>query len=360
MKKLLALFSVISLLLLIWGCPNGIKKTHYNYNAYFPDQAVNLSDVNSIYDDYNSVAPETHFGKRLIFSSNRHSGGADFDLVGDRFHATWDRETGELKVDNSYYWDYTNYVAQLLNKINWEGNEYAPYAIGFDTVIDSIHKRINLLAYSTNNDSISYHEEFVYHESEDGGETGNVYGPFIILPSLINDVQQQYISFYGPSIISIDLWELNPNNFTHMYFDDASEGFSDIYLTHIPDSLNFMQFLMNDTTFGKEVVPALNSSSNDRCPFVNGNYMVFTSDRSGGYGGYDLYYSFYDGNEWGEPINFGEDINTAYDEFRPIAIQVYEFKNDLMMFSSNRPGGMGGYDLYYVGIDKIVPTIIVD
>ena len=88
--------------------------------------------------------------------------------------------------------------------------------------------------------------------------------------------------------------------------------------------------------------------------------MVFTSDRPGGYGGYDLYYSFYNGNEWGEPINFGEDINTAYDEFRPVAVQVYEFKNDLMIFSSNRPGGMGGYDLYYVGIDKIVPTIIVD
>jgi len=357
MRKLLALISVISLLLLLWGCPNGIKKTHYNYNAYFPAQAVNLSDVNSIYDDYNSALPEYHFGKQLIFSSNRYSAGHDFDLIDDNFHAAWYMETGELRVDNSY-WMNNQYITQMIAKVNWEGNEFAPYAIGFDTIIDDVHKRINLLAYSTNNDSITYYEKFVYHESEGGGETGNVYGPFSLLG--LNDTQQQYISFYGPFVTSLDLWELNPNNFNHMYFDEETEGVSDIYFTHIPDSLNFMQFLMNDTDFGKEVVPALNSSSNDRCPFVNGNFMVFTSDRPGGYGGYDLYYSFYDGNEWGEPINFGEDINTAYDEFRPIVVQVFEFKNDLMIFSSNRPGGMGGYDLYYVGIGKIIPTVIVD
>ena len=31
----------------------------------------------------------------------------------------------------------------------------------------------------------------------------------------------------------------------------------------------------------------------------------------------------------------------------------YEFNNDFMIFSSNRPGGLGGFDLYYVGIPDI-------
>ena len=357
MRRLLALISVISLLLLLWGCPNGIKKTHYNYNAYFPAQAVNLSDVNSIYDDYNSAAPETHFGKQLIFSSNRHSSGENYDLIGEKFHAIWDRETGELKVDNSYYWDYSNYVAQLLNKVNWGGNEFAPYAIGFDTVIDSIHKRINLLTYSTNNDSDTYHEEFVYHLSEDYGETGVTYGPLII--ANLNNNRQQYISFYGQGVRSLDLREMNPNLFTQMYFD-ADDGSADIFKIDIPHEMSFMQFLNDTIVREKNKIEELSTTSDDRCPFINGNFMVFTSDRPGGFGGYDLYYSFYNGSEWAEPINFGEDINTAYDEFRPVAVQVYEFKNDLMIFSSNRPGGMGGFDLYYVGIDKIVPTIIVD
>lgn len=81
--------------------------------------------------------------------------------------------------------------------------------------------------------------------------------------------------------------------------------------------------------------------------------MVFTSNRPGGYGGYDLYYSKYKEGKWQSPVNFGNRINTKYDEFRPIVRLEDEFKNDFMLFSSNRPEGKGGFDLYYVGIDKI-------
>ena len=359
MRKLLASISVISLLLLLWGCPNGIKKTHYNYNAYFPEQAVNLTDVNSIYDDYNSTLHqyEYHFGRHLTFSSNRHTAGYDFDLVNDNFYAIWYMETGELTVNNDQL-SYNQYIPQMLAKVNWEGNEFAPYAIGFDTVIDSIHKRINLLAYSTNNDCYTYHEEFVYHESEDGSETGTSYGAFTI--SNLSNKRQQYISFYGEGVTMLDSWVLNPNLFTQMYFDADDDGSADIYKIEIPHAMSFMQFLNDTIVREKNKIEELSTASDDRCPFINGNFIVFTSDKPGGYGGYDLYYSFYNGSEWAEPVNFGEDINTAYDEFRPVAVQVYEFKNDLMIFSSNRPGGMGGFDLYYVGIDKISPTIIAD
>ena len=82
--------------------------------------------------------------------------------------------------------------------------------------------------------------------------------------------------------------------------------------------------------------------------------MVFTSNRPGGMGGYDLFYSFYENGTWSTPVNFGDKINTPYDEYRPIVKSYgYEFTNDFMIFSSNRPGGQGGFDLYYVGIDKL-------
>ena len=41
-------------------------------------------------------------------------------------------------------------------------------------------------------------------------------------------------------------------------------------------------------------------------------------------------------------------------------MNAFGYENDLMVFSSNRPGGLGGYDLYYVGIDKISPIIIIN
>ena len=98
----------------------------------------------------------------------------------------------------------------------------------------------------------------------------------------------------------------------------------------------------------------LSSQNDDKCPFILGNMLVFTSDRPGGYGGFDLYYSLYSNGLWSSPVNFGSKINSTYDEYRPIVKIVNGFKNNFMIFSSNRPGGLGGYDLYYVGIENII------
>ena len=81
--------------------------------------------------------------------------------------------------------------------------------------------------------------------------------------------------------------------------------------------------------------------------------MLFASDRPGGHGGFDLWYSVYSSQGWSAPVNMGDNINTEYDEYRPMVVSTGEwFINDLMIFSSNRPGGLGGFDLYYVGIPK--------
>lgn len=58
--------------------------------------------------------------------------------------------------------------------------------------------------------------------------------------------------------------------------------------------------------------------------------MVFASNRDGGYGGFDLYYSVLLNNEWSEPVNFGPKINAEYDDYRPILINegIYNSNND--------------------------------
>lgn len=356
-KPIIALLS-IAILLLLWGCPNGTNKKRYN-DAWFPEFPLNLSDVNSEFDDYNSTLAETHFGKQLIFSSNRRSSGDNFDIIGDNLHAIWFWDDGHLIVDNSDYWQNTNYINTLLTALDNNHNQFAPYMISFDTLIDNQPKRLHFLSYSTNSMSNCYRSEFVFNISDRNNVEDEVFGPYQIT-FLENCSQQQYISFYGRLVENLDLWYVNPNLFTQMYFDGLSGDKSNIFKTDIPDSLNFMQFLMSDTVFSTEDVSALNSGSNDRCPFVNGKLMVFTSDRPGGYGGYDLYYSYYEMGEWTEPINFGERINTEFDEFRPIVAQVIEFENDLMIFSSNRDNGLGGFDLYYVGINKINPMLLPD
>jgi hypothetical protein len=97
----------------------------------------------------------------------------------------------------------------------------------------------------------------------------------------------------------------------------------------------------------------LSSEGEQKCPFVTGRMMVFASDRTCGYGGLELYYSTFSEGGWSAPVNFSDKINTRYDEYRSIVILPWESTNHFMLFSSNRPGGSGIYDLYFAGFNKM-------
>jgi hypothetical protein len=45
------------------------------------------------------------------------------------------------------------------------------------------------------------------------------------------------------------------------------------------------------------------------------------------------------------PVNLGPDINSAANEYRPVLGVDLKFENHFLIFSSDRPGGKGGYDL---------------
>jgi hypothetical protein len=66
--------------------------------------------------------------------------------------------------------------------------------------------------------------------------------------------------------------------------------------------------------------PINQDSSNNYHPFISpkGDYIIFNSERNGGYGGADLYISFKDvhGN-WEEPINLGNKINSDLRDICP-------------------------------------------
>ena len=75
----------------------------------------------------------------------------------------------------------------------------------------------------------------------------------------------------------------------------------------------------------------------------DGQLLIFSSNRKGGFGGFDLWMSKKLPNGiWGNPINMGPDINTEFDETYPNFSQDQSF----MTFSSNGLKGMGGFDLF--------------
>jgi hypothetical protein len=73
----------------------------------------------------------------------------------------------------------------------------------------------------------------------------------------------------------------------------------------------------------------------------NGDAIIFASDLPGGFGGMDLYISERINNEWTVPRNLGKKINSASNELFP-----FMCKDGMLYFSSDRSGGAGGLDLY--------------
>jgi hypothetical protein len=80
------------------------------------------------------------------------------------------------------------------------------------------------------------------------------------------------------------------------------------------------------------------------CLIKNGTYLIFSSDRPGGYGGLDLYISKkLLNNEWARPINLGSIINTKYNEDSPFLHP----DGKTLYFSSQGHNSMGGFDMFY-------------
>ncbi|MGA2824373.1 MAG: OmpA family protein [Bacteroidales bacterium] len=77
---------------------------------------------------------------------------------------------------------------------------------------------------------------------------------------------------------------------------------------------------------------------------ADGKTLYFISDRSGGFGGYDIYRSVKNDNgEWGTPINLGPTINSTGNEKSPFIHP----DGKTLYFSSDGWLGLGGYDIFY-------------
>ena len=68
--------------------------------------------------------------------------------------------------------------------------------------------------------------------------------------------------------------------------------------------------------------------------------LYFCSNKPGGYGNLDIYYSKLKDGKWLQPVNLGDKINTPFTEIYP-AVSSYG-----LLFSSNGRIGMGGFDNY--------------
>lgn len=97
----------------------------------------------------------------------------------------------------------------------------------------------------------------------------------------------------------------------------------------------------------------VNSSYNETGASLSkdGNTLYFASDRSGGYGKFDIYYSKKNsGGKWTSPVNMGAQINTQDNE----AFPAVHPEGQIIYFSSDGciEENMGGWDIFYSTADQ--------
>lgn len=95
----------------------------------------------------------------------------------------------------------------------------------------------------------------------------------------------------------------------------------------------------------------VNSVESEICPFIDPNeeYLIFSSNRTGGYGYHDLYISFKTSdNSWSVPVNMGNLINSdSEDTFPGLSPE-----GNYLFFISQRTGDLG-YNPYWVDSEII-------
>ncbi len=313
--------------------------------ATFSTTPVNLGDINSQYDDYNSTSPILGTTFPLVFSSNRNSSGKNFDFVYKLVDALAKKSDGVIQVGESTAGGNMDIaggnanIGQALTKVNSAFDEMGPYLFSKGTgpiqTVGAFPFRIQtyLLLYATN-------------------EPGNLDIRFTENVTTGTYTDPRDLAFLNSS--KDDAYPCLTRDSSSIYFCSNRDGNFDIFKAGLASLGKGIITVLQDATVKQVTKDAdVSSAYDDKCPFIMGNLMVFTSNRPGGYGGFDLYYSKLVNGKWSAPVNFGDTINTPNDEYRPIVLQTGDMTNDFMLFSSNRPGGKGGFDLYYVGIDKM-------
>jgi hypothetical protein len=153
--------------------------------------------------------------------------------------------------------------------------------------------------------------------------------PILITPQIVSDgdLLPAGLSFDGTSLLLVK---------------SDQRGNTDIWISQLNGNI---------WSPAEEIKGGINSGSNeDHASFSpDGRHIYFSSDRRGGEGGLDLWYSERqrDG-EWGSPVNMGDEINTDKDETSVFVAP----DGERFIFASKGHFNMGGYDIFRCELEE--------
>ncbi len=142
--------------------------------------------------------------------------------------------------------------------------------------------------------------------------------------------------------VNSSAWESQPSvtgdGKTVYFASDRSGGYggTDIWMSTSDDWGNWSK----PVNLGKSI----NTDGNEAAPNItpDGGTLYFSSDGFAGYGKMDIFVSTKINQVWDQPVNLGERINSPEDELYFYAPE----DGNMFFFASRRDGGKGGLDVY--------------
>lgn len=210
-------------------------------------------------------------------------------------------------------------LQNLGSSINSSFSEHTPLISWDDSLLFFTSRRP--IDASSVTDFEEQYDENIYFSIR----SGNQWQKAIPLPGNVNDILNE-------ATVS-----LSPEADQMLVFQTTRDlQSSDLYWANRKD---------DNWKLGSKLPKSINSSGIETGSALNSNQNTFiiSSNREGGYGGFDLYRVVQFGNgEFSEPVNLGPTVNTEWDEQAPFLLP----DDRTLYFASNRKGSMGGLDIF--------------
>jgi len=217
-------------------------------------------------------------------------------------------------------------IVNIGSKVNSEWHDFAPVVNENETMlIFTTRRKEGNLNQDVHTDNFPFEDIFISTSQDSSWNTAGNIGDIINTP------------FHDSNIaLSADGRQL------YLYMD-IEDGTSDIYVSE----------LRSDSAWSapRSLGPNINSEFSEKSLSVSndGRIVFFSSDRPGGEGELDLYYSMKNNQgKWGPAVNLGSEINTESDEDSPFI----DYDGKTLYFSSRGGMGMGGYDIFKAEYDS--------
>lgn len=221
-------------------------------------------------------------------------------------------------------------VTQIDNGLNNNLQDFSPKYLNDDQVLMAALLSEEAIELNKSKEEEEDYYSKLYYANRDGASWSRE-----LLPDNINSTSSHVgngvLSNDGNTLYFTKCKELNAHKMTCKIYSSKklAEGWADP--VELPEAINKEDFTTTQPAIG------LDKDGNE--------VLYFVSDRNGGRGGLDIWYTIIDEDgTYSRPTNLGREVNTPYDDVTPY----YDNANGILYFSSEGHPGMGGLDVFKI------------